>query len=206
MGIAAYRARAGASRHAALLFVAASAEKALLAAIEAAQSLPGVSVATTIATDALASLMVSAQTPSELVRQTLQGLVPLSREDGSIIDVVAARPGTAPLLRSAFEGVLYYLLEARPETRGLFRTNQRLRQVDGKRVDEVDLVAEAAKIAIEIDGGQHRTWEHTHRDEGKDARLRSLGYEVLRFDARDVATRPSEVWQRVHQALGQRSY
>jgi very-short-patch-repair endonuclease len=187
------------------LFVTTPVEEALLAAIEAARGLPGVSVATAVATDALAGLIASAQTPADLVRQTLQGLVPLSREDGRIVDVVAARPGTAPLLRSAFEGVLYYLLEARPETRSLFRTNQRLRQVDGNRVDEVDLVAEAAKIAIEIDGVQHKTWEHTHRDEGKDARLRSLGYEVLRFDARDVATRPSEVWHRVHQALEKRS-
>jgi hypothetical protein len=86
------------------LFVTTPAEEALLAAIEAAHGLPAVSVATAVATDALAGLIASAQTPADLVRQALQGLVPLSREDGRIVDVVAARPATAPLLRSAFEG------------------------------------------------------------------------------------------------------
>lgn len=204
VGIAAYRAIFKTVETAGLLF-AGPVEDVLPAAIEAACDLPRVSVATAIATDALAVQLASVETSAELIGHALQGLVPLSREDGRIVDVVAARPAAGPLLRSAFEGVLYYLLEARPETKGLFRTNFRLRHVEGARADEVDLVAEQQKIAIEIDGGQHKTWDHTRRDEGKDARLRSLGYEVLRFEARDVATRPTEVWQRVYQSLGQRN-
>jgi hypothetical protein len=70
-GIAAYRARAGTSLRGALLFVTTPAEEALLAAIEAARGLPALSVATAVATDALAGLIASAQTPADLVRQAL---------------------------------------------------------------------------------------------------------------------------------------
>jgi very-short-patch-repair endonuclease len=163
-----------------------------------------VSIGAAAATDALAVQIASPDMSPLLLADTLKGLVPLSLEDGRILDVVAARPSTAPLLRSAFEGILYYLLEARPETKGLFRANVRVRHPDGGGADEVDLVAEALKVAIEIDGGQHKTWDHTRRDELKDARLKHLGYEVLRFEARNVATKPSDVWQRVHQVLKQR--
>lgn len=202
-GIAALDARKKLSPKVGLLFVGPASE-ILPAAVGAARSIPGVPVGAAVATDSLAIQIASPEMPTPLLADTLKGLVPLSLEDGRILDVVAARPSTAPLLRSAFEGVLYYLLEARAETRGVFRTNVRIRHANGGGADEVDLVAEEAKLAIEIDGGQHKAWDHTRRDEQKDARLRGIGYEVIRFEARDVATRPTDVWKRVHQMLGQR--
>jgi very-short-patch-repair endonuclease len=172
--------------------------------MDAARNDPYVPVAVPLSTDTLAMEIASPTLPALVLGDILKGLTPLSIEDGRILDVVAARSSTAPLLRSAFEGVLYYLLEARHETQGKFRTNVRMKRSNEQGVDEVDLVAESVKLAIEIDGGQHETWEHTQRDQQKDARLRGLGYEVLRFEARAVATQPSDVWRKVYDTLRQR--
>jgi very-short-patch-repair endonuclease len=204
-GIAALRAKAPhlTPPNSGLLF-AGPANLALTAATEAARKLSSAPIAVPLSTDALAMEISSSTMPASLLGDILKGLTPLSIEDGRILDVVASRSSTAPLLRSAFEGVLYYLLEARHETQGKFLPNLRIKRPGGQGADEVDLVAEDAKLAIEIDGGQHATWEHTRRDQQKDARLKSLGYEVLRFEARAVATQPNEVWLKIHQVLRQR--
>jgi very-short-patch-repair endonuclease len=186
------------------LLFAGPATLALAAAMEAARYRSSLPVAVPLSTEALATEIGSPAMLTPILGDILKGLVPLSIEDGRILDVVASRPSTAPLLRSAFEGVLYYLLEARHETQGKFQPNVRIKRTDDQGVDEVDLVAASVKLAIEIDGGQHATWEHTRRDQQKDARLKGLGYEILRFDAKAVATQPSEVWSKVYQVLRQR--
>ena len=46
----------------------------------------------------------------------------------------------------------------------------------------VDFYAPAARLVIEVDGGQHFEPEHHVRDELRDQRLEELGILVLRFD------------------------
>ena len=49
-------------------------------------------------------------------------------------------------------------------------------------IDEVDFVYRSPKVAIEFDGAAaHGTPQAVHNDRRKDARLRALGYEVLRY-------------------------
>ena len=50
----------------------------------------------------------------------------------------------------------------------------------------VDFYAPAAKLVIEVDGSEHFTANGRTRDAIRDAYLRSLGLEVLRFDDRQV--------------------
>ena len=45
----------------------------------------------------------------------------------------------------------------------------------------VDFYCPAARIAIEVDGGQHSEPEHCVRDSDRDRYLHSLGIRVLRF-------------------------
>jgi very-short-patch-repair endonuclease len=55
------------------------------------------------------------------------------------------------------------MLEARKETRGRFRTNQRVAKVMGRGSHEIGLIAEDMRLVIEIDGEQHRTLTQTRR-------------------------------------------
>jgi len=51
-----------------------------------------------------------------------------------------------------------------------------------------DFVCHAAKLVVEIDGGQHYEAEHMTRDARRDAFFASRGFRVLRFSNRDVMT------------------
>jgi len=50
----------------------------------------------------------------------------------------------------------------------------------------VDFYAPAAKLVIEVDGGQHFEKQHMHSDQQRDAYLESLSLKVFRFDNRQV--------------------
>ena len=50
----------------------------------------------------------------------------------------------------------------------------------------IDFLAPSAMLAIEVDGSQHMQGVGKARDEARDARLRSLGIQVMRFDDRQV--------------------
>ena len=50
----------------------------------------------------------------------------------------------------------------------------------------VDFYCPAAKLIIEIDGGQHYSEEGLRRDEVRDEYLTSLGFRILRFNDREV--------------------
>ena len=50
----------------------------------------------------------------------------------------------------------------------------------------VDFFCPEHRIVVEIDGGQHGFPEEESRDAERDARLRALGYRVLRFWNRDM--------------------
>ncbi len=51
-----------------------------------------------------------------------------------------------------------------------------------------DFVCHAARLVIEVDGGQHFAAEHRQRDMRRDAFLMSKGYRVARFNNYDVLT------------------
>jgi very-short-patch-repair endonuclease len=50
----------------------------------------------------------------------------------------------------------------------------------------VDFYCPAAKLVVEIDGGQHIESTHLAKDQMRDAALAGLGLRVLRFDNRQV--------------------
>jgi len=50
----------------------------------------------------------------------------------------------------------------------------------------VDFYCPAAKLIVEIDGGQHYMEEHREKDEARDKYLKGLHFRVLRFSNRDV--------------------
>jgi very-short-patch-repair endonuclease len=50
----------------------------------------------------------------------------------------------------------------------------------------VDFYCPAAKLVVELDGGQHFESDHQTRDQARDAALAGLGLRVLRFDNRQV--------------------
>ena len=52
----------------------------------------------------------------------------------------------------------------------------------------VDFLSHAAKLIIEIDGGQHFNDQNEVRDRGRDAFLASKGFRVVRFSNHDVIT------------------
>ena len=50
----------------------------------------------------------------------------------------------------------------------------------------VDFYCPAAKLIVEIDGGQHYSEKNTVKDEARDQFLSDLGFRVLRFSNSDV--------------------
>src|SRR5262245_58669188 len=90
--------------------------------------------------------------------------------------------------RSATEAFLYRRLDTLNETNGRFRLNVALPiPFDGFGTLEVDLLCADARLAIELDGGQHLADPIAYRrDRRKDQLLQENGYFVLRFLAEDV--------------------
>jgi superfamily II DNA or RNA helicase/very-short-patch-repair endonuclease len=90
--------------------------------------------------------------------------------------------------RSASEAFLYRRLDTLKETSGRFRLNVALPiPFDGFGTLEVDLLCADARVAIELDGGQHLADPAAYRrDRRKDQLLQENGYFVLRFLAEDV--------------------
>ena len=104
--------------------------------------------------------------------------------------------------RSAAERFLFDLLDAHPDTAGLFGLNVRLGFCFGPMPAEVDLLAVSLALAVEIDGFHHfRDPEGYRRDRRKDALLQTQGYLVLRFLADDVVTRTEEIVEAIRAAV-----
>jgi len=105
--------------------------------------------------------------------------------------------------RSASEAFLYRRLETLPKTSGRFRLNAELPiPFDGWGKMEVDLLCASARLAIELDGGQHLANADAYRrDRRKDALLQEHGYFVLRVLAEDVGRRLDAVLDAVLRAL-----
>ena len=96
-------------------------------------------------------------------------------------------PEAVDRARSSAERFLYALLEAMPDTRGLFELNARAGFLLRGRSVEVDFLSRRLRLAIEVDGYHHfRDESGYRRDRRKDLALQRHGYWVLRFLARDV--------------------
>ena len=105
--------------------------------------------------------------------------------------------------RSASEAFLYRRLETLAATTGKFRLNVELPiPFDGWGRMEVDLLCATARIAVELDGGQHfGDADAYRRDRRKDALLQENGYLVLRFLAEDVGKYLDQVLDAILRAL-----
>jgi very-short-patch-repair endonuclease len=188
------------SRTPALLYSGPLRESLGVAANFSAQY-PTVPVVVSASTDAVLDTLLSDATPTPLVQIALQGLVSVEPEEEKILDTVVKARQMAPLLRSPYEGLVYYMLESRRETRGRFRTNQRVTRIMGRGSHEIDLIAEDVRLVIEIDGDQHRTLMQARRDMEKQRELEQLGYRVRRFSAAQVAENPIGVWRLICEQL-----
>jgi len=108
--------------------------------------------------------------------------------------------------RSATEAFLFRRLETLAEAAGRFRLNVQLPiPFDGWGNMEVDLLCEEARIAIELDGGQHLAdAEAYRRDRRKDQLLQENGYFVMRFLAEDVGKHLDTVLDAILRSLSHR--
>jgi len=107
------------------------------------------------------------------------------------VHTARAMPGDADgaaRARSATEAFLFRRLDTLTETSGRFRLNVALSiPFDGFGSLEVDLLCADARVAIEIDGGQHLADPVAYRrDRRKDQLLQENGYFVQRFLADDI--------------------
>jgi very-short-patch-repair endonuclease len=64
-----------------------------------------------------------------------------------------------------------------------------------------DFACHAAKLIVEIDGGQHFTAEHLGRDARRDAYLTQRGFRVLRFNNHEVLSNRQGVLETISTAL-----
>jgi very-short-patch-repair endonuclease len=67
----------------------------------------------------------------------------------------------------------------------------------------VDFVCHAAKVVIEIEGGQHFQEEHRERDVRRDRFLTRKGYRILRFNNYEVMTNSEGVLETIAGVLGE---
>jgi len=65
----------------------------------------------------------------------------------------------------------------------------------------VDFYCPAAKLIVEIDGGQHYSEENIVKDEARDKFLSDLGFSVLRFSNSDVFKNIEGVITRIYDHL-----
>lgn len=71
--------------------------------------------------------------------------------------------------------------------------NREIKDAAGRSLGVVDLLEEAAGLAIEFDGADHRKRRQHVRDVGKEDALRRVGLEVVRVTATDMARPPAVV-------------
>jgi hypothetical protein len=115
-------------------------------------------------------------------------------------------PERDDLARSAAERFLFERLETLPETAGLFVLNATLEFPFGpSRPVEVDLMARALALAIEIDGYYHfQDADAYRRDRRKDVQLQKHGILVVRVLAEDVVRRLEETLETILAAVAHR--
>jgi very-short-patch-repair endonuclease len=162
---------------------------------------PTLPVGIATSAEGLIETLLNEETPPELASAALQGLVSVEPIEDRILSTIITARQLSPLLRSPYEGLIYYMLETREATRGRFQTNKRLSKPNSNGSYELDLVADDFKLVIEIDGAQHDAPLQVKRDEAKQRDLEALGYRVRRFSTHQVSTDPVGVWNLIAEQL-----
>jgi len=68
-----------------------------------------------------------------------------------------------------------------------------------------DFVCHAAKLVIELDGGQHFSDQAERKDAGRAAQIEAKGFQVLRFSNHDVMTNRTGVVETIATAVAARA-
>jgi very-short-patch-repair endonuclease len=68
-----------------------------------------------------------------------------------------------------------------------------------------DFICHAAKLVIELDGGQHFSDQAEHADAVRSAVIETQGFKVLRFSNHDVMTNRAGVLETIATALAERA-
>jgi very-short-patch-repair endonuclease len=198
--LAAYRYQVGTGAAGVLVLHGAG---ALVAAAEVARGGPPLAIAACATTHDVLLTLLSEGTAGDTVEQLLRGLVPVGGAAKQMVERLAERQ-RPPVLRSPYEGLLFYMLECRALTRGQFRTNLRIPGASGEQF-EVDLVAPAGRLVVEIDGVQHQRPDQAARDGLKQRDLEAAGYQILRVGVERLIEDPFAVWEHLTAALQRRS-
>lgn len=66
----------------------------------------------------------------------------------------------------------------------------------------VDFYCPAAKLIVELDGGQHYSEKYREKDEARDKFLSGLGFKVLRFSNSDALKNIEGVVEEIYKHLG----
>jgi hypothetical protein len=206
--LAAYRARTSIGQKTTVpitdppaLLIAGEFRRALDVAVELTVRHPEVPAVVASGVASIVDNLLSIDTPQEHVVAALQGLVPVEDTTRKVVTQVAKARNLQPFLRGPCEGLLYYMLEARPETRGCFSTNVRLTNTLGSRTHEVDLACVEARLIIELDGPEHKSLERSAMDTRKQKDLEDQGYRVRRFSNDQVIENPLGVWRLIAEQL-----
>lgn len=175
---------------------------ALPAAAQLAGAHPGLAVVLACGLDDMVESLLDPALPQPLVSAALQGLVAVDEVERRVMARIASSR-QVPLLRGPSEGILFYMLEARPQTRGRFTANARITG-DARRSHEVDLACLAARLVVEIDGPEHHGSRRKSMDEAKQRDLEAHGFQVTRFANATVIDDPVAVWRDVAATLSRR--
>ncbi|TMQ27716.1 MAG: DUF559 domain-containing protein [Deltaproteobacteria bacterium] len=148
---------------------------------------------------------VAVGAPSSLVTDVLRG------RDSAALSM--ARQGMVPIASSAWpatgrprsgtERTLYEALARDPRTAGRFALHVAVHTAAGKV--EVDLLAQVARLVVEIDGWYHfREPQGYRRDRAKDVLLQRAGFFVMRFLAEDIEDRIASIIDEIATGLSGR--
>ncbi|MFZ4072006.1 MAG: endonuclease domain-containing protein, partial [Caulobacterales bacterium] len=188
-----------------MLLLPHSLREALAAAVELLAQHNTLPVAITCGLAEIVDGLLDSAMPLHLVSLALEGLIPSADAERQVLKVVAEGRQVRSFLRGACEGLVYFMLEARSETRGLFEANGRLPNSAGGGTHEVDIVSEPVKLVIEIDGAEHDQPKRKAMDTRKHADLESQGYMVRRFSNQQVIDDPVGVWKLIYEQVAHRS-
>lgn len=182
-----------------LLRLPGSVRDALPVAADLAGRVPGLGLTLACGIGDMVESLLDPALPRALVGMALQGLVPVDEAERRVLAQVAGAR-RLPLLRGPCEGILFYMLEARPETRGRFQANPRL---PGARRGnhEVDIACLDARLVVELDGPEHERPDRRRMDADKQRDLEAGGFRVTRFTNTVVMEDPVGVWRDIATTL-----
>ena len=98
----------------------------------------------------------------------------------------------------SYEALLWQLLRNRQ------RCGKKFRRQHPLGIYTADFYCAEAKLVVEVDGSPHQSAEGRHKDETRDAWMRSQGIEVLRVSGWQVELETQKVLKRIDEVLRQR--